>query len=976
MLRLCILASLLYTVTAVDRSKFRTCQDASFCRRHRDKTSEPEFRVLSDSIQVNKEGRISGILHSSVAGAPHFNLNFQVFESGTARVRITEKNDMSSRWESPDIVLENNLIQTPLTIVNPSDARVTALAGSNSPRDGTTYVAYKTKDNHNNVIAIRHHPLQVDLYVDGYGGTSPAVTINERSLTYYEHRRQKSEQKSSGSNGQEGTGANAGKKIVDWGEDGKAIYEDGTHGSEEVHEQHTETTTTTNTDENGLWEENFGSHADSKPFGPTSIGVDITFPSAASVYGIPEHASSHALKATDGSESSTYNVPYRLYNLDVFEYELDNPMALYGSIPFLVAHSPRMGVSSSGATVGVFWNNPTETYVDIKKNMRSNGVGISSRWISESGAFDLFLVPGPSPKAAVSQFTQIVGTQALPPLFALGYHQCRWNYKDEADVYGVDSKFEEHAFPYDVLWLDIEHTDGKRYFTWDSNLFPNPVAMQEKLASRGHKMVTIIDPHIKRDGGWKFHQEATSRGLYIKNKDGTDYDGWCWPGSSSYLDFTNKVTREFWSDNFAYDKYIGSSPSLYTWNDMNEPSVFNGPEVSMHKDAKSIDGIEHREWHNLYGLYQMMATAEGQIRRTPDHNSRSFVLSRAFYAGTQRYGAIWTGDNAAKWEHLQIASPMLLTIGVAGLTFSGADVGGFFQNPTTELMVRWYQAGSWQPFFRAHAHIDTARREPWLFGDEVLTQLRDIVRTRYTYLPLWYTIFWIANQTGVPTMRPLWMEFPNDASVLTMDDEWMVGDAILIKPVTSQGQTSTNVYFPGISTVWYDIDTYSKYESGGTRSVTAPLNKVPAFQKGGVIVPRQMRPRRSSALMREDPYTLVVTLSKDKTASGQLYLDDGITFDYLRKGSYRLRSFEYTSGTTHTLRSSSAGGSKAFAPSNTVERIVIAGIGKEPKSITATVDASGSSKPLAFTYDSAADTLSIRKPEVKIAYDWSIQLSF
>jgi alpha 1,3-glucosidase len=285
----------------------------------------------------------------------------------------------------------------------------------------------------------------------------------------------------------------------------------------------------------------------------------VTFPAASHVYGIPEHASTHALRATDGSEGAAYTQPYRLYNLDVFEYELDNPMALYGSIPFLLAHG------AAGATAGVYWNNPTETYVDIKKGMRGAGRGVGARWVSESGVFDVSLVPGPSPKAAVSQFTSLVGTQALPPLFALGYHQCRWNYRDEADVFGVDAKFEDHNFPYDVLWLDIEHTDGKRYFTWDKALFPNPAAMQEKLAARGRKMVTIIDPHIKRDAGYRIHSDAQAKGLYVRNAQGGEYDGWCWPGSSSYLDFTSLATRDWWADQFALDKYAGSTLSLYTW---------------------------------------------------------------------------------------------------------------------------------------------------------------------------------------------------------------------------------------------------------------------------------------------------------------------------------------------------------------------------------------------------------------------------
>lgn len=380
----------------------------------------------------------------------------------------------------------------------------------------------------------------------------------------------------------------------------------------------------------------------------------------------------------------------------------------------------------------------------------------------------------------------------------------------------------------------------------------------------------------------------------------------------------------------------------------------------------------------MYGFYQQMATAEGQVRRSPDANSRPFVLSRAFFAGSQRFGAIWTGDNAAKWEHLAAAAPMLLTIGSAGLAFAGADVGGFFNNPSTELMRRWYQAGAFQPFFRAHAHIDTARREPWLFGDEVLHALRDIVRTRYTYLPLWYTLFAEAAAAGAPPMRPLWMEFPGEADVFDVDDQWMVGSDLLVKPVTREGATEVDVLFPGSGTIWYDASSLARAvatpAAGGVRrTVPAPLTSIPVYQRGGSIVPRQMRPRRSSAQMSADPYTLVVTLAADGTASGSLYLDDGSSFDFAKRNAFRRRAFRYgpEGVSTHVLRASAAGGGKAWAPANTVERILVAGIGQEPKAVTA-ADAGAAARPVSFEYDAAADVLTIRKPDVKVAYDWTV----
>lgn len=304
---------------------------------------------------------------------------------------------------------------------------MTRLTGGKAVASGVTYATYNTRDGLTHLLSVKHDPLKVDLYVDGYGSVEPAISVNERGLMYFEHRRSK-EQNAAAIAAAAGGNSKPERKIVDWDEAGKAIYEDGTHGDDGEHKPHEDAAApavvASSGDEAGLWEESFGSHSDSKPFGPTSVGIDISFPSAAAVYGIPEHASSHALKSTDGSEGAEYKQPYRLYNLDVFEYELDNPMALYGSIPFMLAHS-----GTTGSTVGVFWNNPTETYIDISKHTKAQNLGISTRWISESGVFDLTLVPGPSPKGAVQQFTALVGTQGLPPMFALGYHQCRWNYK-------------------------------------------------------------------------------------------------------------------------------------------------------------------------------------------------------------------------------------------------------------------------------------------------------------------------------------------------------------------------------------------------------------------------------------------------------------------------------------------------------------------------------------------------------------------
>ncbi len=538
------------------------------------------------------------------------------------------------------------------------------------------------------VLLIQFHPFAIHMWrttasADGMVSTStaqPIVSFNSDQLFHFEVRRFKQQQEQ-GNNGGGDAAADhnrhghdhhedehpmnadqdldrhGGKEIVGYWEDGLAIYADGTREEKRTLDEEikpeadadavpTATPTAASTfqiDTRGMWEESFSSHHDSKPYGPTSVGGDIVFPASSHIYGLPEHASSTILKSTTGGDDSHYKEPYRLYNLDVFEYELDETMALYGEVPLIVSQSVESG------SVGVFWFNPSETFVDVqykhnkKKDEEDATAGSTSsstsssthtHWISESGVIDLFLLPGPDPHTLYGQYARLTGRVSLPPMFSLGYHQCRWNYRDEEDVYAVHSKFEQLDYPYDVLWLDIEHTDGKRYFTWDQHAFPHPVEMQKKLDGEGRKMVTIVDPHMKRDGGYYIHKEATEKGLYIKDKTGEkDYDGWCWPGSSSYLDFTSEVVRNWWADQFAYGRYKGSTPSLYTWNDMNEPSVFNGPEVSMQKDLRNLEGVEHREWHNLYGILFQRATAEGLVKRNEGENVRPFVLSRSFFAG-------------------------------------------------------------------------------------------------------------------------------------------------------------------------------------------------------------------------------------------------------------------------------------------------------------------------------------------------------
>lgn len=770
-----------------------------------------------------------------------FVLKLEGLKGNKFHFEIDEKTPLKPRYRVTDVLVKEPTYET--IKVDSTSSVITVHSGENK--------------------AVVHF---VPFTIDFYQGSTLVTSINSRGLMNFEHLRKKPEHHQ--------------------------------QPQEEGEDNNVESKNENPDDDPGAWEENFKGHHDSKPNGPTAIALDFTFHQANILFGIPEHADSFSLKNTAGGD------PYRLYNLDVFEYELNSKMALYGSVPVIYGHG-------ADSTSGIYWQNAAETWVDIagistEQNVVSSIVNFvsgsgkqdppSAHFMSESGIIDVFVLLGPSPSDAFRQYTDLTGSGNLPQMFSIGYHQCRWNYMNEQDVIQVAMKFDEHDIPMDTMWLDIEYTDGKKYFTWDSNNFPHPLEMIKNLTEMGRHLTFIIDPHIKRDNGYFFHNELTDRGYYIKNKDGKDYEGWCWPGSASYPDFFNPEIRKFYADQYLLDHFKEQTADNGLWNDMNEPSVFNGPEVTMLKDNLHYGGWEHRDVHNLYGQMQLMGSFDGLIRRS-EGKLRPFILTRAHFAGTQRYAAVWTGDNAADWGHLEAAIPMCLSLSVAGISFCGADVGGFFGNPDAELFYRWYQSAIFLPFFRSHAHIDTKRREPWLYPEDTKLIIRDAIRKRYTYLPLLYTLFYEYERSGLPIMRPLLSHYPKDKNSFAIDNEFMWSDKLLIRPVMQKGASKVDVYFPSTNgdkhaDIYYDVDDYRRIEKVGVETIPVDLYKVPVFQRGGTIIPKKERIRRSAVLMQDDPFTLIVAVDKNKHAKGTLYIDDEKSYDY-RQGKYLYLEFEF-----------------------------------------------------------------------------------
>ncbi|KAM6502966.1 glycoside hydrolase family 31 protein [Amanita muscaria] len=962
-------------VTGYKDSDFKKCSQSGFCRRGRDLASRAKqagknwkspYSIVAPVIVNENGGAIfKAAVKSSLYPEINFSLDVRVHEDGVVRVRLDEVNGLKKRY---DETASWTLISEPKISkqIKWEEGRISA------------HATYGEKGEFR--VVVQYDPLKVTLFKEG----KEQVVLNGQGLLHMEHFRTKDVEAASKETPVEG--------------DAQAVVQASPPNPRAWFEGDTE---------DAWWEETWLSWTDTKPKGPESISLDITFPNHGTVYGIPQHATRLALPSTTGDDP-TFTDPYRLYNNDVFEYLSSHTASLYGSIPVMHAQS-------LDSTVGLYNAIASETWVDISHASEDS---TETHWISESGILDLFLMPGPTPEQVFKQYAGLTGVTPLPTQWSLAYHQCRWNYVSSDDIRTVQKRFDEEDMPVDVFWLDIEYSDEHKYFIWDKKTFPDPVDMINDVAANGRKMVVIVDPHLKRTQDYPVYKQASEHGLLVRNKDNQEYEGWCWSGSSAWIDFFNPASWVWWKILFKPYKLPGgqwswteSTTAVHIWNDMNEPAVFNGPEITMPKDNIHYGGWEHRDVHNLNGLLYANQTFKAVAART-DPPQRPFVLTRSFFAGAQRFAAMWSGDNAATWEHMAVGVKIVLSNGIAGMTFAGADVGGFFGNPEPEMLVRWYQVGIFAPFLRAHAHIDTKRREPYLLDQPYKGIVKDTLRLRYSMLPIWYTAFREASVTGVPVLRPHYVMFPKDKKGYDIDDQYYISDSgLLVKPVTEKGATQASVYLAE-DQVYYGYFTNRVHHgaaSGKTITVAAELHQIPLLIRGGSIVPTRERPRRASSLMKLDPFTLRVALNKKGNARGELYLDDGESYQY-QQGGFVWREFtaELSSQKQKTgqpfmkISSRDLGSAKLseavqdisvskYDPKNTyaksienvrVEKIVVLGLSKKPTSVK--VEETGAE--LDWTYDvgvaadekgkeGIASLLVIKDPKVPVAKDWSIVLA-
>jgi len=591
------------------------------------------------------------------------------------------------------------------------------------------------------------------------------------------------------------------------------------------------------------------------------------------------------------------NQAFTMWNTDAFGWQ-ESTDPLYKTIPFFVAL--RRGVA-----YGVFLDNTYRSSFDFGKAARD-----AYSFGAEGGPLDYYFFYGPDPKKVIAGFTALAGRTPLPPLWSLGYQQCRYSYYPEARVRQIAQTLRAKKIPADVIYLDIDYQDGNRPFTINRQYFPNFEGMVRDLGEQGFKIVAITDLHLKKEPGYKPYDEGLAGNHFVKNPDGSLYVGKVWPGDSVFPEFTLARSREWWGS--LYKDLVGMGIRGF-WNDMNEPAIFERADKTMPLDTVhrvDSDGdsggasggtLDHRAVHNVFGMENARATYEGLRRLRPD--LRPFVLTRAAYAGAWRYAASWTGDNSSSWNHLRLTLPTLLSLGVSGYTLVGNDVGGYAGSPPPDVLTRWIELGAFTPMFRNHTEKGSADQEPWVHGPEHEAIRRHYIELRYRLLPYTYTLFEESTRDGLPVMRPLFLEYPKEEDLATNDREFLFGPDLLVAPQVSERLDSYTVILPPGQ--WYDYWS-GRRVGGGQVKVKPALDELPIFARAGAILPQQpvvqntrevpqgplelrvyAPPASTAGAPSFAPDALNGAKGGNSPCQGDLYLDDGNTFAYTRGEYFR-----------------------------------------------------------------------------------------
>ena len=554
----------------------------------------------------------------------------------------------------------------------------------------------------------------------------------------------------------------------------------------------------------------------------------------------------------------------------------DDSITYYKTIPFYVALKEE-------ATYGIFFDNSFRSYFDMGKEM-----GDRIFFGAIGGQIQYYFIPGENIKEVVKNYTALTGRMEMPPLWSLGYQQCRFSYFSQEEVRELVKTFEEKDIPLDVVYLDIDYMDGFRVMTFKTPNFDDAAGLISDLKEKGIRTITIIDPGVKVDEEYPVFKRGKEGNHFTKKLDGEMFIGAVWPGDSAFPDFSNQDCREWWKSELK--KFISEHGMDGIWNDMNEPCVFNNDhktmlETCLHNSDNGV--IEHKEFHNRYGFEMSRCSKEAQEELHP--NERGFSMTRATYAGGQRYSSVWTGDNMSLWSQMRMSISMNANLGISGFSFVGNDVSGFGLDSSEELFIRWMEMGPFIPIFRNHSNMYTRRQEPWAFGPRAEKIAKKSIELRYELLPYIYDLYYISHKEGLPIFRPMIMEYEKDMNLLNMREQFMLGENMIVAPVLYEGERSKTVYLPKGS--WFNYFTMEKLQGGKWYKLPCELDEILVFVKEGAIIPTYNKKFRN---VKERPKNILLKVFGEN-AKGFHYNDDGHTMEYL-EGKYTYMDIKVVGG--------------------------------------------------------------------------------
>ncbi|MFO1261964.1 MAG: glycoside hydrolase family 31 protein [Rhodoferax sp.] len=546
----------------------------------------------------------------------------------------------------------------------------------------------------------------------------------------------------------------------------------------------------------------------------------------------------------------------------------------YASIPYLL-------VRNGAHWIGLLVDNPGAVFMDTGSNWfffgKDDQDAPPSFWLgAPHGVPALYLIAGTSVQSVTERLQRLVGTTPLPPVWALGHHQSRWGYAGMQQLSRLDQAFTEHAFPNDGLWLDIDYMQDYKVFTTNPAHFENLTEDLRSLQAQGRRIVPILDPGVKVQPGFAVAESGQAVDIFCRNPEGQPYVGFVWPGRTWFPDFSLPEARDWWA---SYAKAFRTSGFDGAWLDMNDPST----GAADLEDMRFQRGAwPHWAYHNQYALGMAQATRVGFLAARPDE--RPFLLTRSASTGMSRFAAVWTGDNFSNWHHLRTAIHCSLNLALSGVPFNGPDVPGFGGHADKDLALAWYKAGCLFPFLRNHACAGTADQEPWAFGTEALDTIRHHVRLRYKLLPYMVQLWAAQEAQGAAVMRPLFYDFADTdgLDLDRVDDQFLIGPAILQAPVVQPGTQQRAVVLPGPCR-WLEAATGRFVAGGRMVHASSSAQATPIYLREGSLIPMQAGwPQKPGVDLAHIELHAILGPDCAGVAVLDYVADDGITLAYQR----------------------------------------------------------------------------------------------